>query len=315
MLTLLQANTADLLIQEAAAPEKMSLIKMAVAGGWLMIVLLILSIIAIYILGNRLWAIRQAGKLDPHFMTNIRELVRAGKTSSAISLCRENSSPIARLIEKGLERQGNPLPDIQAAVENVANIEVAKLEKGLPMLATVAGGAPMIGFLGTVIGMIQAFYNMASAGSNIDITLLSGGIYTAMVTTVGGLFVGIIAYFGYNWLTSRVNDIVFKMESETISLMDMLSSAQTGTQPEHSGETASHRPAKRSTAGTARTAATGTARTAAPKPAGRSSRISGTGTRDTASSAATPAASDASAASAASDADGNSETFTLDKDI
>ena len=172
------------------------------------------------------------------------------------------------------------------------------------MLATVAGGAPMIGFLGTVIGMIQAFYNMASAGSNIDITLLSGGIYTAMVTTVGGLFVGIIAYFGYNWLTSRVNDIVFKMESETISLMDMLSSAQTGTQPEYSGETASHRPAKRSTAGTARTAA--------PKPAGRSSRTSGTGARDTASSAAAPAASDASAAS---DADGSSETFTLDKDI
>ena len=286
MLTLLQANTADLLIQEAAAPEKMSLIKMAVAGGWLMIVLLILSIIAIYILGNRLWAIRQAGKLDPHFMANIRELVRAGKTSSAISLCRENSSPIARLIEKGLERQGNPLPDIQAAVENVANIEVAKLEKGLPMLATVAGGAPMIGFLGTVIGMIQAFYNMASAGSNIDIT---------------------IAYFGYNWLTSRVNDIVFKMESETISLMDMLSSAQTGTQPEHSGETASHRPAKRSTAGTARATA--------PKPAGRSSRTSGTGARDTASSAAAPATPAASDASAASDADGNSETFTLDKDI
>ena len=305
MLTLLQANTADLLIQEAAAPEKMSLIKMAVAGGWLMIVLLILSIIAIYILGNRLWAIRQAGKLDPHFMANIRELVRAGKTSSAISLCRENSSPIARLIEKGLERQGNPLPDIQAAVENVANIEVAKLEKGLPMLATVAGGAPMIGFLGTVIGMIQAFYNMASAGSNIDITLLSGGIYTAMVTTVGGLFVGIIAYFGYNWLASRVNDIVFKMESETISLMDML--AQADTQPEHSGETASHRPARRST--------TGTARTAAAKPAGRNSRTSGTGARDTASSAATPAASDASAASAASDADGSSETFTIDKDF
>lgn len=299
MLTLLQANTADLLIQEAAAPEKMSLIKMAVAGGWLMIVLLILSIIAIYILGNRLWAIRQAGKLDPHFMANIRELVRAGKTSSAISLCRENSSPIARLIEKGLERQSNPLPDIQAAVENVANIEVAKLEKGLPMLATVAGGAPMIGFLGTVIGMIQAFYNMASAGSNIDITLLSGGIYTAMVTTVGGLFVGIIAYFGYNWLTSRVNDIVFKMESETISLMDML--AQADSHPEHSGETASHRPARRSTAGTARTAAA--------KPAGRSSRTSGTGARDTASSAATSAASDAS------DADGSSETFTIDKDI
>ena len=225
MLTLLQANTADLLVQEAAAaPEKMSLIKMAVAGGWLMIVLLILSIIAIYILGSRWWAIRQASKPIPHFMSNIRELVRSGKTSSAINLCRDTDSPMARLIEKGLERQGNPLPDIQAAVENVANIEVAKLEKGLPMLATVAGGAPMIGFLGTVIGMIQAFYNMASAGSNIDITLLSGGIYTAMVTTVGGLFVGIIAYFGYNWLTARINDIVFKMESETIELMGILSS-------------------------------------------------------------------------------------------
>ena len=227
MLTLLQANTADLLIQEAAAPEKMSLIKMAVAGGWLMIVLLLLSVIAIYIIGNRLWVIRQAGRLDPRFMDNVRDLVGAGKTSAAIGLCRETDSPTARLIEKGLERQGNPLPDIQAAVENVANIEVAKLEKGLPMLATVAGGAPMIGFLGTVIGMIQAFYNMASAGSNIDITLLSGGIYTAMVTTVGGLFVGIIAYFGYNWLTSRINDIVFKMESETIALMDILSSGNT----------------------------------------------------------------------------------------
>lgn len=222
MLTLLQADTADLLIQEAAAPEKMSLIKMAVAGGWLMIILLLLSVLAVYILGNRWWAIRQAGKTNPHFMANIRELVRSGKTDSAIRLCRDENSPTSRMIEKGLERMGRPLTDIQAAVENVANIEIARLEKGLPMLATVAGGAPMIGFLGTVIGMIQAFYNMASAGSNIDITLLSGGIYTAMVTTVGGLFVGIIAYFGYNWLTARINDIVFKMENDTIELMDLL---------------------------------------------------------------------------------------------
>lgn len=222
MLTLLQADTADLMIQEAAAPEKMSLIKMAVAGGWLMIILLLLSVLAVYILGNRWWAIRQAGKTNPHFMANIRELVRSGKTDSAIRLCRDENSPTSRMIEKGLERMGRPLTDIQAAVENVANIEIARLEKGLPMLATVAGGAPMIGFLGTVIGMIQAFYNMASAGSNIDITLLSGGIYTAMVTTVGGLFVGIIAYFGYNWLTARINDIVFKMENDTIELMDLL---------------------------------------------------------------------------------------------
>lgn len=189
-----------------------------------MIILLILSVIAVYILGSRWWTIRQASKTDPHFFANIRELVRSGKTDAAIRLCHEHNSPQARLTEKGLERMGRPLTDIQAAVENVANIEVAKLEKGLPMLATVAGGAPMIGFLGTVIGMIQAFYNMSQAGSNIDITLLSGGIYTAMVTTVGGLFVGIIAYFGYNWLTAKINDIVFKMENETIDLMDLLGS-------------------------------------------------------------------------------------------
>ena len=289
MLTLLQANTADLLVQEAAAaPEKMSLIKMAVAGGWLMIVLLILSIIAIYILGSRWWAIRQASKPIPHFMSNIRELVRSGKTSSAINLCRDTDSPMARLIEKGLERQGNPLPDIQAAVENVANIEVAKLEKGLPMLATVAGGAPMIGFLGTVIGMIQAFYNMASAGSNIDITLLSGGIYTAMVTTVGGLFVGIIAYFGYNWLTARINDIVFKMESETIELMDILSSVPAAA------------PSEASSPKTARRSSTGTGRTAAAR---RSSHTSGAGASDTEAQSPAPAADDSSI------------TFTIDKDL
>ena len=117
---------------------------------------------------------------------------------------------------------GRPLQDIQTAVENVGNVEVARLEKGLPMLATIAGGAPMIGFLGTVMGMIQAFFNMANAGNNIDITLLSGGIYTAMVTTVGGLIVGILAYFGYNYLTSRISDLVFVMESNTIELMDIL---------------------------------------------------------------------------------------------
>ena len=220
MLTLLQVNS-EVLIQEAAAPEKMSLIKMAVAGGWLMLVLLVLSIIAVYILGSRWWAIRQATRTDPHFMDNIRSLLREGKSQAALALCRETRSPIARLIEKGIRMQGRPLQDIQAAVENVGNIEVSKIEKGLPMLATVAGGAPMVGFLGTVIGMIQAFYNMASAGSNIDITMLSDGIYTAMVTTVGGLIVGIIAYFGYNWLTARIDDLVFKMDSATIALLDI----------------------------------------------------------------------------------------------
>ena len=222
---LLQAGGADLLeteVQAAAQAKTMNLIDMAMAGGWLMIVLLILSIMAIYIFGNKWWMIRKAGKIDKNFMKDIRDLIHEGKIKSAIALCQKYDSPIARLVEKGIERIGRPLEDIQAAVENMGNVEVARLEKGLPMLATIAGGAPMIGFLGTVTGMIQAFFEMANAGNNIDITLLSGGIYEAMITTVGGLFVGIIAYFGYNYLTSQISNLVFKMENATIAFIDML---------------------------------------------------------------------------------------------
>ena len=187
-----------------------------------MIVLLILSIIAIYIFGKKWWMIHKAGKIDKNFMKDIRDYVHEGKLKSAITLCQKYDSPIARLVEKGIERIGRPLSDIQTSVENMGNTEVARLEKGLPILATIAGGAPMIGFLGTVIGMVQAFFNMSQAGNNIDITLLSSGIYTAMITTVGGLIVGIVAYFGYNYLTSNISDLVFKMESTTIDFMDLL---------------------------------------------------------------------------------------------
>ena len=143
-----------------------------------------------------------------------------GKVRSARALCRRSDTPVARMIEKGVERIDKPLGDLRIAVENVANVEVAKLEKGLPALATIAGGAPMIGFLGTVMGMVQAFFNMAQAGNNIDITLLSGGIYTAMITTVGGLIVGILAYFGYNFLTSKITGLVSKMEAASIEFLD-----------------------------------------------------------------------------------------------
>jgi biopolymer transport protein ExbB len=166
--------------------------------------------------------IRKAGQIDKNFMKDIHDQIHDGKVKSAIALCQRYDSPIARHVEKGIERIGRPLQDIQAAVENMGNVEVARLEKGLPMLATIAGGAPMIGFLGTVTGMIRAFFEMANAGNNIDITLLSGGIYEAMVTTVGGLFVGIIAYFGYNFLTSQISNLVFKMENTTIEFIDML---------------------------------------------------------------------------------------------
>lgn len=222
--TLFQANP-DIVAQEvevATQELNFSLLNMAVKGGWLMLVLLALSIAAIYIFGQKWWAIKKASNIDKNFMNEIRNLIHEGKISSAISLCKMNNSPIARLVEKGIDRIGRPLSDIQAAVENTGNVEVAKLEKNLPLLATISGGAPMIGFLGTVAGMIQAFFNMSQAGNNIDITLLSGGIYTAMVTTVGGLFVGIIAYFGYNYLTSKISDLVFMMESTTIEFMDML---------------------------------------------------------------------------------------------
>lgn len=220
LFTLLQADVAA----EAVAVQDLnfSLIDMAFKGGWLMIPLFILSIVTIYLFGMKWWAIRKAAQADPNFMKDIRDFIHNGKMKSAIALCQQTDTPVARLVEKGIERMGRPLQDIQTAVENMGNVEVARLEKGLPMLATIAGGAPMIGFLGTVMGMVQAFFNMAQAGSNIDITLLSGGIYTAMVTTVAGLIVGIMAYFGYNFLTSQVSDVVFKMQNTTVEFMDML---------------------------------------------------------------------------------------------
>ncbi|MDD2594934.1 MAG: MotA/TolQ/ExbB proton channel family protein [Bacteroidales bacterium] len=226
LLTFLQTSSQALETAVAPVQEELSfsLIDMAVKGGWLMIVLAILSIVAIYIFGERWSAIRKAGKTNKNFMKDVNDYILDGKNKSALSLCHKTDTPVARMIEKGIERIDKPLTDIQAAVENIGNLEVAKLERGLPFLATIAGGAPMIGFLGTVMGMVQAFFNMSNAGNNIDITLLSGGIYTAMVTTVGGLIVGIMAYFGYNYLTSRISDVVFKMENSTIEFMDTLQS-------------------------------------------------------------------------------------------
>ncbi|MCR5276751.1 MAG: MotA/TolQ/ExbB proton channel family protein [Bacteroidales bacterium] len=223
LLYLLQTDIPEL-VEAVPVQQEMSfsLIDMAAKGGWLMIVLVILSLIAIYLFGKKLWMINHAAKVDKGFMMDIRDYIHDGKLKSAQTLCSKSDTPVARMVEAGIAHIGRPLSDIQAAVENVGNVEVARLEKGLPYLATIAGGAPMIGFLGTVIGMVQAFFNMSQAGNNIDITLLSSGIYTAMITTVGGLIVGILAYFGYNFLSARVSDIVFKMESSTIEFMDLL---------------------------------------------------------------------------------------------
>ena len=224
LFNLLKADAAAALDAALPVQEEMSfsLIQMAIKGGWLMIPLLLLSFIALYIFGERWWAIRKSAQIDPNFMNDIHDAIHQGRLETALDLCKNSESPIARMVEKGIERIGRPLSDIQAAVENIGNVEIARLEKGLPMLATISGGAPMIGFLGTVMGMIQAFFNMAQAGNNIDISLLSGGIYTAMVTTVAGLFVGILAYFGYNFLTAKISDLIFKMENNTIEFMDLL---------------------------------------------------------------------------------------------
>ncbi|HKM31477.1 MAG: MotA/TolQ/ExbB proton channel family protein [Bacteroidales bacterium] len=206
----------------AEASSSISLLSMAAKGGWLMLVLLALSIMAVYIFGERMVVLRKAAKVDENFMNNIKEYIYDGKVQSAIHLCESKNTLTARLIRKGLQNIGRPLTDIKSAIENVGSIEVARLEKGLPVLASIAGGAPMVGFLGTVLGMIKAFYNMSMAGNNIDITLLSEGIYIAMVTTVGGLIIGIPAYFAYNYLATRIGSIVNTMEKDTLDFLDLL---------------------------------------------------------------------------------------------
>lgn len=201
-----------------------SLMELAVKGGWIMIVLAILSVIAIYIFGKKVWMISKASKIDRYFMNDIQDYMHAGQLKSAKVLCSKYDSPIARMVEKAIDNRNKDARDVQTIMENVGNVEVSRLEKGLSGLASIAGGAPMIGFLGTVTGMIKAFFNMANSGNNVDITLLSGGIYEAMITTVGGLIVGIIAYFAYNFLVGRVSNLTASMDTATMDMLDILDS-------------------------------------------------------------------------------------------
>ncbi|GHT54934.1 biopolymer transporter ExbB [Bacteroidia bacterium] len=201
---------------------KMNLFDLTLKGGWIMIPIGLLLFISLVVFIERLLVINKAGKEDATFMNRIKDYIHAGKIESAINLCRMTNTPNARMIEKGISRLGRPMNDILVAIENVGNIEVAKLEKGFPWVATAAAAAPMLGFLGTVTGMVRAFFNMANAGSNVDITLLSSGIYEALVTTVAGLIVGIIALLSYNYLVARVNEVVNVMESRSMEFMDLL---------------------------------------------------------------------------------------------
>lgn len=196
--------------------------KLFKSGGWLMWVLVLLAGVMIFIFVERFIAIQKATTIDRNFMNRIRDFISEGNIDAAIDLCRRTNSPIARMVEKGIERIGRPMSDIQTSIENVANVEVAKLESGLPWLSSIAGGAPMIGFLGTVVGMVQVFMGMSGTEGAIELSQLSEGMYVAMVTTVGGLIVGIPAYFAYNYLVARIEKLIFRMEATTIAFMDIL---------------------------------------------------------------------------------------------
>lgn len=206
----------------AAAPVSLNVMDLAIKGGWIMIPLLAMSVYAIYVFVERFLALRKAMEVDSNFMDRIRDYIHDGKIESARNLCQASDNPVSRMIEKGISRIGRPLSDVNTAIENVGNIEVSRLEKGLAGMASVAGGAPMLGFLGTVMGMVQAFFEMANSGNQIAVDMLAGGIYTALITTVAGLVVGIIAYFAYNYLVARIENVVFIMEARTMEFMDLL---------------------------------------------------------------------------------------------
>ena len=200
----------------------LSYIDLAMKGGPLMIPIALLFILGIYIFIDRYIGIIRASKEDADFMNNIRDFMHNSRLDSALSICKNNNTPIARMVEKGLQRIGRPLGDINAAIENIGSMEVGKLEKNISLLATIAGAAPMLGFLGTVLGFVDTFYEMSSAGSNLDIQTLSGGIYQAMIATIAGLITGIIAYFCYNILVARIQKIVLKLQLRATEFMDML---------------------------------------------------------------------------------------------
>jgi len=208
--------------EQVAADANMTLLDFAIKGGWVMIPIVLLSFVAAYIFIERYYVIRKATMQDQNFMNRIKDYIHDGRVDAALALCRSTDSPSARMIEKGINRLGRPLQDISTAIENAGKLEISKLEKSFPTLATITGAEPMLGFLGTVIGMVKSFHAMAQAGNNIEVSLLSGGIYTALITTVAGLIVGILGYFAYNTLVVKVERVVFNMEATVTEFMDIL---------------------------------------------------------------------------------------------
>jgi len=217
------ANSLDSLSSAMAAKDApVSYFELALKGGWVMIPIGILSLVAIYVFIERFMMLRNASQIDQNFMNRIKDYIHDGKVDSALALCQSTNNPLARMMEKGVSRIGRPLNDINTAIQNIGQVEIYKLEKGLAILASCAGGAPMLGFFGTVLGMVKTFMDMSGAGSSLDIGILSNGIYIALITTVGGLMVGIPAYFAYNYLVARVEELVNRLEAYSIEFMDLL---------------------------------------------------------------------------------------------
>ena len=219
------ANAANALTP-ANEQDTMTMWDLIMAGGPVMIPIFLCSLVAMYIIVERLIALNKISKDPSNFMNHIRDYITNGNIEAARALCRNTGTPVARMIEKGIARLGKPLPDIEKAIENVGNVEVVKMERGMSLLATAAGAAPMLGFLGTVTGMVRAFYDMnmeyQRTHENINIGVLASGMYEAMVTTVAGLIVGIVALVCYNLLSSMIKKILFRMESSSIEFLDLL---------------------------------------------------------------------------------------------
>jgi biopolymer transport protein ExbB len=224
--TLLLQITQDTLSNQQGGngqgEAELTMIELLIKGGWIMLPLLILAVVAVYIFIERYLTIQRASRIDRNFMNKIRDMVVNDNIEGAKQLCKNHDTPVARMVEKGISGIGRPLKDISASIENAGTLEVFKLEKNTATLGTISGAAPMIGFLGTVTGMIKAFYQLSVAGNNIDPSMLAGGIYEAMVTTATGLAIGIIAYIGYNYLATQIEKIVYKMEATTVEFIDIL---------------------------------------------------------------------------------------------
>ncbi len=223
LLLILQVAPAVTDLAAETVVKEMNLWEMFKYGGPIMYVLVFMFAFAMYLLIERLITLKTALKEDNSFMNRIKDYIYDGKIDAAVKLCRDSNSPTARMVEKGISRLGRPMSDVLVAIENVGNMEIANLEKGLVIMASISGGAPMLGFLGTVTGMVSTFYNMSLNNTGtIQLSDLSEGMYQAMVTTIGGLIVGIIAYFAYNYLVSRVDSVVRKLEARTMEFLDLL---------------------------------------------------------------------------------------------